>query len=715
MQLPRRFFVGYSTYFSVAVLLLITEAIYLPLSVLRGKNTLYGWDYIFLHARRLTFARDALFSGQHRLPGWYPRELLGTPFSANLQDFPWIPSHLPLLLLDPDVAYPAGIAMAAALAALFTYLFCRRAGLSQIGSVAAAWTFACAGFFAARVMVGHLLILEAYPSLPLLLWLADRAMDHSHGLRTHRGDTVALAIAAACVVAAGHPQLPAYSVATALLYVIWRSRGWLRAKLCGAIALGIGATMAVWWPMLLLIRRSTRALRLDPAANDIVLPYHRLLGLFAPGIDGWPAGVSRANGHLFGGYSHPGYFWDTFAYTGILPLVAAAVLVPVCLIRRRVPASRWLFLAVIGIAALLGALPTFEPLRQTLPTTILRSPARLLYLCTFSLSAAFGAGVDALLRWNPLGRPRFTQAAVLACLAFHAWDLGCIARLFIVPTSLHPLDVPELQEILAREPSEGRIAVSRVLPLRLVYQHDDAGGFDAIFLADPYRALIALTGAPPKLNEEVMDAAEWPPDALQETGVRFVITWKTRKDLELVKTVSGLQMYRVANPAPRAAFFDRDAISFQPKDQIRAELAHGHTHSTDQLWIPWEERERFAANSTSLLSNAAPSGNTVTYIRPSSDLILIHGSVSRSGVVYVLEAYDPGWTAEVDGMHAPVLEANSLGMAVPISAGDHLVRLRYQTQGRRTGTVLSVLSVCGLVVLVSIGKRSEPRAPASGF
>ena len=83
---------------ALALLLLFTEAIYLPWSVLRGTSTLYGWDYMMLHARRLAFARDALFSGAHGIPGWYPREMLGTPFSANLENFPWIPTHWPLLL-----------------------------------------------------------------------------------------------------------------------------------------------------------------------------------------------------------------------------------------------------------------------------------------------------------------------------------------------------------------------------------------------------------------------------------------------------------------------------------------------------------------------------------------------------------------------------------------------------------------------------------------
>jgi hypothetical protein len=609
---------------ALAIMLLATEAIYLPWFVLHGTNTLYGWDYMFLHARRLAFARDALLGPRHQLPGWYPREMLGTPFAANLQDFPWIPTHLPLLFFDPDKAYAVGIALAAALAALFTYLFCRRLGLSPIGAAAAGWTFACSGFFAANVMVGHLVNLEGYPALPLLLWLSDRAT----ATNARRSDAIALAIGTACVVLAGHPQLPAYAVVVALLYVLWRGR----AKLAGVIMLGIGATMIAWWPMLLLIRRSSRSLPLDPAANDVALPYHRLLGLIAPGTDGWPAGVNPAAHHLFVRYSHPAYFWDTFAYTGILPLAAAAILVLVCIAQRRVPSPRWLFLAILAAVALLVALPLLDPLRHALPITIFRSPARLLYLGTFSLAAAFGAGVDALRRWKRLG-----WALVAACLAFHAWDLGSTSRVFITPGPLHPLAIPEF----ASEVGNGRIAVSRVLDLQLAYDHDDAGGFDAIFLADTYRSLLALTGAPPRSNEEVLDASTWPVSALQGAGVQFVVAWPARTDLEPVKSAAGLQMDRVPNPAPRG------------------------------------------------------------YSRLNSDLIEVHSSLPRPGAVPVLEAYDPGWTAEVDGAPAPVREAHPLGMDVPVPAGDHLVRLRYHTPGRTTGAILSLVSMCLLILLVA--------------
>src|SRR5580704_7724614 len=132
---------------AVFAMLALTEAVYIRPEVLRGANSLMGSDYEMLHRARLTFARQELFGIHHNLPAWNPREMLGAPFTANLQSFPWIPTRLLLLLLDPSVAYGAGVAMAAALAALFTFLYCRRAGLSQIGAMVGGWTFACAGYF----------------------------------------------------------------------------------------------------------------------------------------------------------------------------------------------------------------------------------------------------------------------------------------------------------------------------------------------------------------------------------------------------------------------------------------------------------------------------------------------------------------------------------------------------------------------------------------
>lgn len=690
----------------MAALLGLVGIFYLRPEILRGTDALGGSDYGQLHVHRIRFARDALFGIRHTFPAWYPHEVLGMPFAANLQSFPWIPTRLLLLALDPSVAYAPAIAMAAALSAIFTFLYCRRAGLTRMAAVAAAGTFACAGYFASRVLAGHLPLLEAYPALPLLLWLVDRAFAPERATR-HRFDLGMLAFASACIVVAGHPQLPAYALASALLYTAWRrnKQGW---RIAGAITLGAGLAMAVWWPMLLLIGRSTRVLRLARADNDIAMPYGRLLALVVPGIHGWPRPVELADNHLFTGYPNMAYFWDTASYIGILPLAAIAALAIACIAgwiaRRRLPDSRWKFLALLGLAAFLLSLPLASPLLHLLPGTLLRSPARLLYLSTFCAAVALGKGVDLFRRAAWLRPAALRTSILIAVLSLHFADLWGFAHWFI-QTNPRDEDPPQFQTILDREVGDYRIADQREYALfSNEDRFDDAGGFDSIFLARFYRGLLELAGLPPNVNRQRIDATTLPVKALEATGVRFVITDETRNDLELAGSDEDSHLYRVANPAPRAGFFTRAQTGF-----------------VGEQWIP----ELFAANARNLLvppdaqkylphsSKAAPAIHeaALAYARPSSDEVLVRISSGQAGFVHVLEAYDPGWTATVDGRRAPVVPANGFTMAVAVSDGGHTVRLRYDTPGRAMGAGLSLLSLALLAVLIaSVRSRIEPGA-----
>lgn len=631
---------------SVSILLLLTGAIYIRPSIVFGGQTLPGADYFQLHIRHIAFARDALFGPHHFLPAWYPRELFGAPFSANLQSFPWIPTRLILLLFEPVVAFAVGVAIAALLAALFTYLYCRRIGLSEAGAVAAGWTFACAGFFASRVLAGHLPLLEAYPSLPLLLWLADRAVSPDRA-QYRRRDLAALAIATACVAVAGHPQLPVYSIGAAMLYVVLRGRGWVRIRVAAAIALGIGATMAAWWPMLLLAQRSTRVLSLAPASNDIAMPYGRLLALINPGVDGWSDVLPAGEKNPFHGYPHDGYFWDTASYVGLLPLLVILALVILSLIRKRRPPWPWWFLAALGSGALLCSLPLADPIRQLVPGTFLRSPARLLYISTFSASVALGYGVHAFLNGSVF-RLHIRQALVGVCLAAHFLDLGGFARLFIQPVSRQSEEPPEFWQILAREVQDGRIAAEDT-----AYRdrYDDVGIFDSILLANPYRAFLTLAGLPPDTNQQRLEGSELPLPALQASAVRIVITSSERADLEKLSESEDEYLYHVPNSNPRS-----DAV----------------------------------------------------YSRPSSDEIHLETALSQSGLVRVIESDDPGWSATVDGAPTKIELANGFAMAVQVPAGKHEVQLRYKTPGRPLGVALSLLSVALLAWLILYRARTTP-------
>ena len=662
--------------------------------ILRGTSSLMGSDYEMLHRWRLAFARASLFGASHMLPGWNPHELLGAPFAANIQSFPWIPTRLILLFFDPGVAFGVGVAMAAAMAAVFAYLYCRRAGLTRIGAAVAGWTFACAGYFSSRVMAGHLPLLEAYPALPLLLWLVDRAL-----VLERRIDFAVLAVCCTCVALAGHPQVPFYALASAFLYVAWRARetGWnLCARVAAVMAAGIGLASAVWWPMLLLIGRSTRLLHLAAPDNDIAMPYGRLLALIVPGIQGWAGPVDLADRNPFSGYPNNAYFWDTASYIGILPLAAAIGLGVFCVAKKRFPQGRWAFLLWLGVAAFVGSLPLAQPLLHLLPGTLLRSSARLLYVCTFCAAVATGVAVDAVRVAKWPWKTWIVHSVLALLLALHFADLWRFGHWFI---STYPRDedAPAFQAVLDRELDGHRIAEEREdTVFSDADRYDDAGGFDSIFLARFDRGYLALAGEAADTNEQVFDASVLPPVALEALGVGFVITTEARDDLELAAKTDEAYLYRVADPAARAEYVMRGAVEFADEQKIPAMFAAFPRY---RLILPADARKEPDA------SRAEGGVFETHYSRRSSDEIEVKAVVPAPGFIRVLESYDPGWKATVNGAAVPVVPANEFEMAVPVQDGSSVVRVRYETPGRAMGTGLSLLSLALLGALVASHNR----------
>ena len=160
------------------------------------------------------------------------------------------------------------ILLAANLSALFAFLFMRKSGIGLLGAVLGAWTFACSGYFASRILAGHIPLLEVYCTLPLLLWLVEslnQARQHGNAqpldlrprsrkrLRDARGTSAALGVCSRvsdrvrAVARRDHRAVPR-RVSDALVPIT-------------SIALGVGCASFVLVPMMMLIGRSTRCSR----------------------------------------------------------------------------------------------------------------------------------------------------------------------------------------------------------------------------------------------------------------------------------------------------------------------------------------------------------------------------------------------------------------------------------------------------------------------
>jgi hypothetical protein len=704
-------------------------AVYFPLRQHPAENAMVGADFMNLHSARMRFAREALFGPRPHLPAWYPRELLGTPFWSNVQNFPFLPTRLALLTLDPLTAWPVGVNLAALLAATFTYGYCRRIGLNRPASAAAGWTFAAAGYFAARVTAGHLPLLEAYPALPLLLWLVEVIVAPRPG-ETEAIDPatiqpatsapaaasdrrlplklLALGVASACFALAGHPQLPLYSFVVAGLYLLYR--GWRRRRgqviaAAAATALGIGCAAFALVPMALLIGRSTRLLPLKRAANDIIFPYHRLGSFVLPWKDGWPENLPTETSRPFTGPA-PGDFFDTVCYVGIAPLAAVVLLTVIALLRRRRPREPWPFFAAVGIAALVTALPLLQQWIARLPGTLVRSPSRQLYVTTFALALALGAAVD--LAW------RYRWAALLATLALaaHFVDLWSHDRVFIWTFAIDDTRGGPLERQVRAVVGDGRAAIDYSLPLPFNREFDDVGFFDSIMLARPYAAILDLTGAPPDLNTQQGKGSSFNRRTLESTGVKVVVTSRAPPG-QAISDETRVYVYGVAKPLPRAQFFPASDALLLDRAQVHDRLRDpGYSLGTHVMLHPGDAGVvGSATQSSATTAPAAPAA--AQYRRDDSDRITVTISPDRPGFLRVLESWDPGWRALVDGVPVTPVPADDVFLCVPIGPGSHRVVFEYSTPGAAAGACLSAASAVGLALLTLLAwKRQAVRVGA---
>jgi len=156
-----------------------------------------------------------------------------------------VPTRLLVLLtLAPYAPYTYAIAttLAAILAAVFTYLFCRRIKLGARAAATAGYTFVACGYFSARVAVGHLPLLEVYAALPALLWAVEALIQATERHSAIGRRVFVLALLTTCVMLGGHPQLPVYAIATR--HVTFGGR--VSMTLYGLNAVAFGACPDAW-------------------------------------------------------------------------------------------------------------------------------------------------------------------------------------------------------------------------------------------------------------------------------------------------------------------------------------------------------------------------------------------------------------------------------------------------------------------------------------
>jgi hypothetical protein len=98
-------------------------------------------------------------------------------------------------------------------------------------------------------------------------------------------------------------------------------------------------------------------------------------------------------------------------------------------------------------------------------------------------------------------------------------------------------------------------------------------------------------------------------------------------------------------------------------------------------------------------ASAAQGGTgTVRIAELFGDRVRLEADADTPGVLVLVDAWDPGWRAWIDGRPAQVLRANSSFRAVSMPAGRHMVEMRYRPWPILAGLSVSAVGLVALVI-----------------
>jgi len=91
------------------------------------------------------------------------------------------------------------------------------------------------------------------------------------------------------------------------------------------------------------------------------------------------------------------------------------------------------------------------------------------------------------------------------------------------------------------------------------------------------------------------------------------------------------------------------------------------------------------------------------------DRVRLEAELSAPGFVVLVDTYDPGWRATVDGAPAEVLRADVALRAVAVPSGRHVVEYVYRPRSITGGLAVSGLALLAAVALAAAEARRRPR------
>lgn len=660
-----------------------------------------------------------------RFPWWNPYSFAGTPLAANIQAAVFYPLNILFFILPFPVGWTVLILLQPVLGGLFFFMFLRSLKLSIWASLfgSIAWSFG--GFSVAWLTWGTMGHVMAW--LPLVLFAIDRVIQGEKQKRW----TLVFGGSLAMSLFAGHSQIFFYVLLFSISYALWRLSGqnsqvrsesgkWL---LTGLIASAV-VTSIQWVPLLSFLPETSRFAEPDVwKKSGWFIPWQHLVQFLAPDFFGNPTTLN-----YWGEWNYA----EFVGYVGIIPLVFALGALKAKEMRF------WLGALVIS---LLFALPSpLAKLPYVLQIPILSSlqPTRLLSIVTFVLSVLTAFGVDA---WQKEGKRIQWPVILIALLLGLLWsvvlfglrigvdinpeNLEVAKRNLLLPTgiftsgiivyflaSFKPLrhiglvaliiisafdllrfgwkftpftpqsyffPVTKTLVFLKSQPSPFRIMVTddKLLPPNTAsyYNLETAGGYDPLYSTRYEEFIAALERGKPDVSRpfgfnRIISPANIDSPLLPYLNVRYVLslTDLERPFLHKIFQEGTTRVYENARVLPRVYLAEQVSSAKDSSEIIEKLYKAGpfltKTGIVDRA-IPVQDNPLTQAEIVELLSYRID-GSMHMRVQTTQPRLLI-----------ILNNYDKGWSATVDGVKTPIYRTNYTFQGILVPPGDHGVEVAF--------------------------------------
>lgn len=169
-------------------------------------------------------------------------------------------------------------------------------------------------------------------------------------------------------------------------------------------------------------------------------------------------------------------------------------------------------------------------------------------------------------------------------------------------------------------------------------------------------------------------------------------------------------------PGYEEAFAGRRSVVYRNRNALpRAWLVGDVEVVTDDQVVDRMLSATFDAGRTALVTAPLPAGvrvqadpqGSVRWLERGINGYTLQVASDRDALLVISENYYPAWAATVDDTEAAILRANHTFRAIPVSAGEHTVRLEYRSETLRTSAGISVAVMLLLLGVGLSGRRAR--------